>query len=131
MERSVDTREAIDAVLRRKSEALVQKSVETLAEIIDPSFVYVSSTGRKADKAQYIARISEAADWSFGSQVIEDLDVRAYGDFAIETMTVHDTFLHPGGSRKRTFLSLCAFRKVGDAWLWAAGQTMSPEKPFS
>ncbi len=127
----MDTRDAIEAVLRRKSDALVRKSVETLLEIIDPSFVYVSSTGRKADKAQYVARVSESADWSFGGQIIEDLDVRAFGNFAIATMTVHDTFLHPGGSRARTFLSLCAFRKVGDAWLWAAGQTMSPEKPFS
>lgn len=127
----MDTREAIEAVLRRKADALVRKSVETLVEIIDPSFVYVSSTGRKADKTQYVARISEPADWSFGSQIIEDIDVRAFGSFAIATMTVHDTFLHPGGNRTRTFLSLCAFRKVGDDWLWAAGQTMSPEKPFS
>jgi len=131
MEKSLDAREAIETVLRRKADALVQKSVETLVEIIDPSFVYVSSTGRKTDKTQYVARIAEPADWSFGSQVIEDLDVRVFESFAIATMTVHDTFLHPGGSRTRTFLSLCAFRKVGDVWLWAAGQTMSPEKPFS
>jgi hypothetical protein len=46
-------------------------------------------------------------------------------------MTLQDRFIHPGGTTDRTYLSLCVFRKEGGRWLWAAGQTMTPDPPVT
>jgi prevent-host-death family protein len=46
-------------------------------------------------------------------------------------MTLHDRFIHSSGAVDRTYLSLCVFRKEGERWLWAAGQTMTPDVPFT
>lgn len=115
-------------VLRTKAAALVQKSPEMMSKIIDSSFVYVTSRGTRLDKAQYIDRIRGATDWRFGSQEFEDLEVLDFGTFAVATMTLHDQFIHSGGTAKNaTYRSLCVFKKEGADWLWVAGQTMTPE----
>ena len=117
----------IEAVLRAKAEGLIKKSEEGLSEIIDPTFVYVNSRGIKLEKDAYISRICQATDWSFGGQEVTGLDVRDFGTFAVATMTVHDQFVHSGGTTKATYQSLCVFRSIDGRWLWVAGQTMTPE----
>ncbi len=119
--------EEIGAVLRAKAEGLVTKSAKILSEIMDPAFVYVSSGGRRSEKQAYIDRVCTATDWSFGHQIVENLEVVDFGGFAVATMTLHDQFVHSGGTTERTYLSLCVFRNVDGRWLWAAGQTMTPE----
>lgn len=119
--------EEIAAVLKAKAEGLVTKSSKIFSEIMDPAFVYVSSGGRRSEKQAYIDRVCAAVDWSFGHQIVEDLQVVDHGSFAVATITLHDRFIHPGGTADRTYLSLCVFRKEGDRWLWVAGQTMTPE----
>ncbi len=123
--------EQIAAVLQAKAEGLVKKSSKILSEIMDPAFVYVSSGGRRAEKQAYIDRVCAAADWSFGRQLVENLEVVDFGSFAVATMTLHDQFVHSSGAVERTYLSLCVFRKEGERWLWAAGQTMTPDVPFT
>lgn len=103
------------------------KSEEGLSEIIDPAFVYVNSRGVKSRKSEYISRICQATDWSFGGQDLEELEVTDFGSFAVATMIVHDQFVHSGGTTNRTYRSLCVFRKVDGRWIWVAGQTMAPE----
>lgn len=117
----------IAAVLRAKAEGLVTKSEKGHSEIIDPAFVYVNSRGVKSRKSEYISRIRQATDWSFGGQDLEELEVTDFGSFAVATMIVHDQFVHSGGTTKRTYRSLCVFRKVDGRWIWVAGQTMAPE----
>lgn len=117
----------IAAVLRAKGEGLVTKSSKILSEITDPAFVYVSSGGKMSEKQAYIDRVCTATDWSFGHQIVENLEVVDFGNFAVATMTLHDRFIHSGGTCDRTYLSMCVFRKAGDRWLWVAGQTMAPE----
>ncbi len=119
--------EQIEAVLRAKAEGLVEKSEKDLSEIIDPAFVYVNSRGVKLEKDAYVSKICQATDWGFGGQELEGLDVRDFGSFAVATMTVHDRFVHSGGTTKATYQSLCVFRKVDGRWIWVAGQTMAPE----
>lgn len=117
----------IEAVLRAKAEGLVKKSEKDLSEIIDPDFVYVDSRGIKLAKDSYISRICRATSWGFGGQGLAGVDVRDFGTFAVATMTVHDEFIHAGGTTKATYQSLCVFRKTDGRWLWVAGQTMAPE----
>ncbi len=117
----------IQAVLRAKAKALVDKSSAMLSEITDPSFVYVTSRGTRVEKDAYIARICTATDWRFGSQTVENLEVVDFDTFAVATMTLHDEFVHAGGTTARTYQSLCVFRRAQGKWLWVAGQTMSPE----
>jgi antitoxin (DNA-binding transcriptional repressor) of toxin-antitoxin stability system len=123
--------EEIAAVLKLKAEGLVTKSSKILSEIMDPAFVYVSSGGRRSEKQAYIDRVSTATDWGFGHQLVENLEVVDFGGFAVATMTLHDQFVHSTGTVERTYLSLCVFRKEGGRWLWAAGQTMAPDVPFT
>lgn len=123
--------EEIQAVLQAKVEALVTKSSKMLSEILDPGFVYVSAGGGRHESQAYIDRVCAPAGWSFGHQLIENLKVVDFGAFAVATMTLHDRFLHSGGAVDRTYLSLCVFRKEGERWLWAAGQTMTPDVPVT
>lgn len=117
----------IEAVLRAKAGGLIRKSEKDLSEIIDPAFVYVNSRSIKLEKDAYISKICQATDWGFGGQELEGLDVRDFGSFAVATMTVHDQFVHSGGTTKATYQSLCVFRKADGRWIWVAGQTMTPE----
>ena len=113
--------EEIEAALKAKAEALVIKSPQILSELLDPAFVYVSAGGSRSDKQGYIDRVCKAAGWRFGRQVVENLQIKDFGTFAVATMTLHDRFLHSSGAVDRTYLSLCVFRKEGGRWLWAAG----------
>jgi len=121
--------EEIAAVLKTKAEGLVTKSSKIFSELLDPAFVYVSSGGSRSGKQAYIDRVCKATNWSFGRQLVENLEVRDFGDFAVATMTLHDQFIHASGTAERTYLSLCVFRKEGGRWLWVAGQTMTPDVP--
>ncbi|MBL8689460.1 MAG: DUF4440 domain-containing protein [Rhodospirillaceae bacterium] len=121
----------IASVLKTKAEGLMTKSSKIFSELLDPAFVYVSSGGTMSGKQAYIDRVCKAADWSFGHQLVENLEVVDFGGFAIATMTLHDRFIHSGGAVDRTYLSLCVFRKEGGRWLWVAGQTMTPDVPFT
>jgi hypothetical protein len=117
----------IQAVLQTKAKALVDKSSAMLSEITDPAFVYVTSRGTRVDRDAYIARVCAATDWRFGSQTVENLQVVEFETFAVATMILHDEFVHAGGTIARTYQSMCVFRRVGETWLWVAGQTMAPE----
>lgn len=121
----------IEAVLRGKAEALATKSSKALSEILDPGFVYVSAGGGRHEKQAYIDRVCAATGWTFGHQIVENLKVTDFGSFAVATMTLQDRFIHSTGAVDRTYLSFCVFRKEGDRWLWAAGQTMAPDVPFT
>ncbi len=123
--------EEIAAVLRTKAEGLVTKSSAIFLDLLDPAFVYVSAGGSRSGKQAYIDRVCKATDWRFDHQIFENLDVSDFGNFAVATMTLHDRFVHSGGAVDRTYLSLCVFRKEGGRWLWAAGQTMTPDVPFT
>ncbi len=123
----MDVAGEIAAALKTKEEGLIRKSASILNDLIDPAFVYVNSRGVKSDKQAYIDRICQATDWSFGGQKVEGLDVRHFGSFVVAAMTLHDTFIHAGGTAERTYQSLCVFRKEGSRWIWVAGQTMAPE----
>lgn len=123
--------EQIEAVLRTKGEALATKSSGMLSEILDPGFVYVSAGGGRHERQAYIDRVCAPNGWSFGHQLTENLKVVDFGTFAVATMTLHDRFIHSSGAVDRVYLSLCVFRKEGERWLWAAGQTMTPDVPFT
>lgn len=123
--------EEIAAVLKTKAEGLITRSSKILSDLLDPAFVYVSAGGSKSGKQAYIDRVCKAANWSFGRQLVENLEVRDFGDFAVATMTLHDQFIHSSGTAERTYLSLCVFRKEGGRWLWVAGQTMTPDVPIT
>jgi uncharacterized protein (TIGR02246 family) len=113
----------IRAVLTAKASALVRRSADDMAALLHPDFVYVNTSGRKFDKAGYIANGDR---FVFRSQKVTELDVRAFGDTAIATMTLDDDFTIEGREVKATFKSLCVFTKKDGKWLWSAGQTMWP-----
>ncbi len=57
---------------------------------------------------------------------MSELEVRQLGDVAVATMVLDDHYAQGDREIQATFKSLCVFKKMGDRWLWAAGQTMQP-----
>lgn len=117
----------IENLLREKAAALIAQDTEKLGSLIDPSFVYVNSHGKKSDKKQYVDQFF----WGllkFKSQRFENIQATDFGDFAVATMTVHDEFEYSGTPYNGVFQSMCVFKKVESNWYWAAGQTFEVKK---
>jgi hypothetical protein len=119
---SMNTVEEISLLLSRKARALVEQSYDQLNEILDDSFVYVNSQGKKSSKAEYIKLCTSGA-LNFQSQKFENLEIQDFGSFALATMILHDEFEYSGESYKGIFRSFCVFRKTNSKWYWAGGQT--------
>jgi ketosteroid isomerase-like protein len=113
----------VRAVLERKAAALEQRSAPMLLELLEANFVYVTASGRRLGRDDYVENGTGPHGLRFQSQEIEGLDVADFGDIAIATMILHDRFEVQGQAVAETYRSFCVFRRHGSAWLWAGGQT--------
>lgn len=119
----MNTKDEVRAVLERKAAALKQRSAPKLRELLEENFVYVTASGRRLRRDDYVEHGTGPHGLRFQSQEIESLDVADFGDMAIATMTLHDRFEVQGQMIAETYRSFCVFRRHGSAWLWAGGQT--------
>lgn len=115
----------IREILAAKADALVRRSADDLAVLIHADFVYVNSSGRRFDKAGYIANGTGPGRIVFHEQKLSDLDVRPFDSFAVATMILHDKFSVEGRDVVGTYRSLCVFSQMDGRWQWIAGQTMA------
>ncbi len=113
----------VRAVLERKAAALEQRSAPKLLELLEANFVYVTASGRRLRRDDYVENGTGPHGLRFQSQEIEALDVADFGDMAIATMILHDRFEVQGHAVAETYRSFCVFRRHGSTWLWAGGQT--------
>lgn len=116
--------EAIGAILRAKAAALVARSADAMAALLDTPFVYVNASGRRVDTQGYLAAFTGDGPLRFVSQRISDLEVNAFAGFAIATMTLHDVFDAPQGRFDGLLRSMAVFRHTPNGWRWSGGQTM-------
>jgi ketosteroid isomerase-like protein len=116
---------SVKALLAVKASALVARDAQALDQMIDAGFMYVNSRGNKFGKEEFIATYCRSGLIVFHEQKVEDVEVIDHGDFAIASMTIKDRFAYDGVLTDGRYRSLGVFRKVGDRWLWAAGQTSS------
>jgi regulatory protein YycH of two-component signal transduction system YycFG len=119
----MNTKEKVQRLLFEKADALVTQSSSKMANLIDPSFVYINSYGKQSNKSEYIEQCCSSGKLKFKSQKIENLEVLDFGSFAVATMILQDEFEYLGEPYKGSFRSMCVFRKDGTNWRWAAGQT--------
>ena len=118
--------EEIRAVLSAKTDALLRRSADNMATLLNPDFVYVNAGGYKLNTAQYIDNGCTSGRIVFRSQKVSELDVRQLGDVAVATMVLDDQFALEGREITATYKSLCVFTRKDGHWLWVAGQTMRP-----
>jgi ketosteroid isomerase-like protein len=117
------TTDEVRAVLERKAIALKQRSAPKLQELLEENFVYVTASGRRLRRDDYVENGTGPHGLRFQSQEIEGLDVADFGDIAIATMILHDRFEIEDRTVSETYRSFCVFRRHDSAWLWAGGQT--------
>jgi hypothetical protein len=117
-------REAIAALLQAKAAALVARSADAMAALLDSPFVYVNAGGRRVDAAGYLAAFTGDGPLRFVRQDVSDLEVDLHGGFAIATMTLHDVFDTPSGRFDGRMRSMAVFRDTPQGWRWSGGQTM-------
>ena len=86
------TTDEVRAVLERKAAALKQRSAPKLVELLEENFVYVTASGRRLRRDDYVENGTGPRGLRFQSQEIEGLDVADFGDVAIATMILHDRF---------------------------------------
>jgi adenine/guanine phosphoribosyltransferase-like PRPP-binding protein len=116
--------DGIRKVLAAKADALVRRSADDLAALLDDGFIYVNARGKVFDKASYIASYCTSGTIVFLSQAARDFTVSDFGSFAVTALLVDDVFASGGQTVAATCRSLCVFRAVEGRWLWVAGQTM-------
>jgi hypothetical protein len=117
------TTDEVRAVLERKAAALKQRSAAKLLELLEAEFVYVTASGRRLRRDDYVENGIGPHGLRFQSQEIDGLDVADFGDVAIATMTLHDRFEIEDRNVSETYRSFCVFRRHDSTWLWAGGQT--------
>lgn len=117
--------EEIRRILIAKADAIVRRSAADLSGLIHDDFVYLNASGRRFDKATYVATFCVSGEIVFSEQRIGDLQVTPFSGFAVATMILRDRFVVRGRDVSATYRSLAVFTKVGDRWLWAAGQTVN------
>ena len=120
---STNTSDEIRAILQRKAAALLQRSAPKLLELLEANFVYVTASGRRLRRDDYVEHGTGPHGLRFQSQEIDRFEVADFGDTAIATMILHDRFESEGRAVSETYRSFCVFRRLGSAWLWAGGQT--------
>jgi len=123
--------EEIRQVLEAKADALLRRSVEDMATLLHPDFVYVNAGGYKFDKAGYIENGCTSGRLVFRSQRVSELEVRQFDHIAVATMLLNDQFFSQleGREVSGTYRSLCVFSKKDGSWQWIAGQTMRAPSP--
>jgi hypothetical protein len=120
---STRTADEIRDVLRRKAVALLQRSAPKLLELLEANFVYVTASGRRLRRDDYVEHGTGPNGLRFQGQEIDRLEVADFGDIAIATMILHDRFEFEDRAVSETYRSFCVFRRHESAWLWAGGQT--------
>ena len=120
---STSTVDEVKRVLQRKAAALLERSAPKLLELLEANFVYVTASGRRLCRDDYVEQGTGPRGLHFQSQEIEGLEVAGFGDMAIATMILHDRFEVDGHAVAETYRSFCVFCRHGSAWLWAGGQT--------
>ena len=120
---STSTADEVKRVLQRKAAALLQRSAPKLLELLEANFVYVTASGRRLRRDDYVEHGAGPRGLRFQSQEIDQCEVADFGDVAIATMILRDRFEFEGRTVSETYRSFCVFRRHGSAWLWAGGQT--------
>lgn len=118
-----NTADEIKRVLQRKAVALLERSAPKLQELLEANFVYVTASGRRLRREDYVENGTGPRGLRFQSQEIDGFDVADFGDMAIATMTLRDRFEFEGRTVSETYRSFCVFLRHGSVWLWAGGQT--------
>ena len=101
----MNTADAIRGVLQRKAAALVQRSAPKLLELLEADFVYVTASGRRLRRDDYVENGTGPRGLRFQSQEIDRFEVADFGDTAIATMILHDRFEVEGRTIAKPFLS--------------------------
>ena len=117
-------KQVVVAYLARKAHALVGADAAFFEQTLHPQFTYVNTRGSKLNKPQYIAQFANVGGVRFVSQVARDVEIVAFGDAIVATMTVIDTFERNGVQSSHEFQSLCVFLIAEPDCRWVAGQTM-------
>lgn len=112
-------------LLAAKADALIRRADHDLAALMDGGFVYVNASGRRFDKAGYVAAYCVSGQIRFRSQRARELELGVFPGFAVATLFVDDVFEMQGQLVEKSYRSLCVFRRDDERWLWAAGQTMA------
>jgi hypothetical protein len=86
-------------------------------------FSYTNASGYVFDKAAYLEFFLESGQMRWQSQVLDDLDIRLYGDVAVITCRIHDRAAYQGQEFEGFFRSTQVFLKKLDGWRYVAGQT--------
>lgn len=120
---STSTVDEVKRVLQRKAAALLERSAPNLLELLEANFVYVTASGRRLRRDDYVEQGTGPHGLHFQSQEIDGFEVAAFGDVAIATMILRDRFKLEGRTVSETYRSFCVFRRHGSAWLWSGGQT--------
>jgi ketosteroid isomerase-like protein len=114
---------------RLRIKALVDKDLATLDRIISDDYTHVESNGKARNKAEFLDSL-RVGDYSFASFVIDENDVRIYGDTAVVAGRYHNDIRTPQGLQPTKYARhLRVYVRSGAGWRNVAHQ--ATEMPAS
>lgn len=118
------TEQAIIAIVKARSAAVVAGDVAALERILHPDFVYVNSYGLRLNRADYLGNFTNSeGDLKWQSQDLSDIEIRLHGDTAIVNCRIHDAFHWREELVEGDFQSTFVYIRSSEAWRCVAGHT--------
>lgn len=121
-------KEELRQLLNSRSTALVEGNLEFFERVLADEFSYTNASGKVFNKATYLEFFIESEKMQWQSQVLDDLNIRLYGDMAVVTCRIYDQASYQGQAFEGHFFSTQVFIKQGDIWQYVAGQTTTIEQ---
>jgi len=116
-------KDELNQLLNSRSMALVEGNLEFFEQILADEFSYTNASGNLFSKAEYLEFFIESEKMQWQSQVLDDLNIRLYGDMAVITCRIFDQASYEGNEFEGYFRSTQVFARHEDVWQYVAGQT--------
>jgi len=120
---SQNTNDELIQLLDIRSTALVEGDHEFFEQILADDFSYTNASGKVFNKSDYLEFFIQSDKMQWQSQVLDDLNIRLFGDMAVITCRIFDHASYEGNAFEGYFRSTQVFAKYEDVWQYVAGQT--------
>lgn len=114
-------------LLHARSQAVVNRDLPTLEQLLGENFVYTNTHGVRRDKTAYLAWL-ESPSIRWESQTLDEIIIHLYDCCAVATCRIHDKAWFGEQYLDHHFATTFVYVQNGGMWHCAAGHTSPIEE---